>query len=293
MKAPNMIRLFEMSIHAFALALAWRGASAMITGDMFMQPTGWLQGFEPFTIPAVMLALIGSVAASQIGLRRWRKLHGSVHGNPSLITHELPRLDDQSHEIISALRKQLSDLSQENSRLNIILQEKNARLMQDALTGISNRLAYEERLQQEFKRWNRFGNPVTFLIWDIDHFKKINDQYGHAMGDIVLRGVARQLASRIRGTDFVARFGGEEFVMLLPGADIEAASQLANQIRISIAECEFANAEIRIPVTISCGLASFQPGDSTQSVFERADHALYQSKHAGRNRCTAGESLTQ
>jgi len=97
--------------------------------------------------------------------------------------------------------------------------------MQDALTGIPNRLAYEERLQQEFKRWNRFGTPLTFLIWDIDHFKQINDQYGHAMGDVVLHSIANQLAR-------------------------------------------------------------FQAGDSPQSVFDRADRALYQSKQAGRNRCT-------
>ncbi len=288
MKAPNMIRLFEVSIHAFALALAWRGASAMIAGDISMKSFGLLQSLEPFIIPAAMLAIVGSVAASQLGLRKWRKLHGNIHNNQLPFAHELPKIDDHSNAIIETLRKQLTELGQENNRLNVILQEKNARLMQDTLTGIPNRLAYEERLQQEFKRWNRFGNPLTFLIWDIDHFKMINDQYGHAIGDAVLCSVAKQLASRIRGTDFVARVGGEEFVMLLPGADNEAASQLANQIRLSIAESGFSNSEISIPVTISCGLASIQIGDSTQRVFERADCALYQSKRTGRNRCTAG-----
>lgn len=288
MKAPDMIRLLEMSIYTFALALAWRSASAMIADDISIESFRLLQSPGLFTVPVAMLAIIGSIVASQIGLRRWRKLHGGAHGVQSSPVADVLRLDDDSSEVISSLRRQVTDLIHENSRLNGMLQEKNLRLMQDVLTGISNRLAYEERLQQEFKRWSRFGNPLTFLIWDIDHFKKINDQYGHAMGDVVLRGVAKQLAGRIRSTDFVARFGGEEFVMLLPGADIEAASQLADQIRIIIAESEFANAEKRIPVTISCGLAGFQTGDSLQSVFERADRALYQSKHAGRNRCTAG-----
>lgn len=288
MKTPNMIRLLEMSFHAFALAVVWRGASAMITGGASTESLGMIQSIEPFFIPVAMLAVIGSVVASQFGLRRWRKLHGGAHTAQTQIAHELPSLGNRHDQVITDLRKQLIELNQENSRLNRILQEKNASLIQDTLTGIPNRLAYEERLQQEFKRWNRFGTPLTFLIWDIDHFKQINDQYGHAMGDIVLRGIAKRLARRIRSTDFVARFGGEEFIMLLPGADMEAALQLADEIRMDIAEAGFENTDITIPVTISCGLTRFQAGDSPQSVFARADRALYQSKQAGRNCCTMG-----
>lgn len=286
MKTPNRIRLLEMSINAFALAVVWRGASAMMTGGVSIESLRMFQSIEPFVIPAAMLAVIGSVAAAQLGLRRWRKLHSGAHTAQTQIAHELSNPDHRHDQVITDLRKQLVELNQENSRLNRILQEKNASLMQDALTGIPNRLAYEERLQQEFKRWNRFGTPLTFLIWDIDHFKQINDQYGHAMGDVVLHSIANQLARRIRGTDFVARFGGEEFIMLLPGADMEAALQLADQIRLDIAESRFGNTDINMPVTISCGLTRFQAGDSPQSVFDRADRALYQSKQAGRNRCT-------
>ncbi len=286
MKTPNMIRLLEMSIHAFALAVVWRSASAMMTGGVSKESFGMIQSIEPFFIPAAMLAVIGSVAASQFGLRRWRKLHGSAHATQTQIAHELPSLDNRHDQVIKDLKNQLIELNQENSRLNRILQEKSASLIQDTLTGIPNRLAYEERLQQEFKRWNRFGTPLTFLIWDIDHFKQINDQYGHAMGDVVLRGIANRLARRIRSTDFIARFGGEEFIMLLPGADMEAALQLADEIRMDIADSGFENADMNIPVTISCGLTRFQAGDSPQSVFDRADRALYQSKQAGRNCCT-------
>ena len=242
MKTPNMVRLLEMSIHAFALAVVWRGASAMMTGGVSTESLGMIQSIEPFVIPVAMLAVIGSVVASQFGLRRWRKLHGGVHTAQTPIADELSSLDNRHDQVIKNLRKQLIELNQENSRLNRVLQEKSASLMQDTLTGIPNRLAYEERLQQEFKRWNRFGTPLTFLIWDIDHFKQINDQHGHAMGDVVLSGIANRLARRIRSTDFVARFGGEEFIMLLPGADMEAALQLADEIRTDIAEFGFKNA---------------------------------------------------
>ncbi len=286
MKTPNMIRLLEISIHAFALTIVWRGASAMIAGGTTMESLSLAPSLESFAIPAVMLAIISSVIAYQVGLRQWRKLHNGVQALQTPTTHELQKLDDRSEQAIKELRKQLVELNQENIRLIRLLQESNVRLLQDTLTGIPNRLAYEEWLQQEYHRWIRFGNPLTFLIWDIDHFKQINDQYGHATGDLVLRNIASQLAGQIRSTDFVARFGGEEFVMLLPGADMEAALQLANQIRTGIAE--FDNGEMNIPVTISCGLTGFQPGDSPQSVFDRADRALYQAKQKGRNRCTAG-----
>lgn len=286
MKTPNMIRLLEISVHAFALTIVWRGASAMMAGGASMESLKLTPSFQSFAIPAAMLAVGSLVIAYQIGLRRWRKLHNSAHTGQIPVPQELQKFDDRSDQIIKDLRKQIVELNQENGRLNRVLQESNARLLQDTLTGIPNRLAYKERLQQEFKRWIRFGNPLTFVIWDIDHFKQINDQCGHATGDVVLRDIANQLAGRIRSTDFVARFGGEEFVMLLPGADMEAALQLANEIRRGIAESRFENAEINMPVTISCGLASFQLGDSPQSVFDRADRALYQSKQAGRNCCT-------
>lgn len=286
MKTPNMIRLLEISIHVFTLTIVWRGASAMMIGGVAMESLKLTQGLESFAIPAAILIAFSSLIAYQLGLRRWRKLHHGVSELQAPITQELQKTDDHSQQAINELRKQLVELNQENIRLIRLLQETNVRLLQDTLTGIPNRLAYEEWLQQEFQRWIRFGNPLTFLIWDIDHFKQINDQYGHATGDLVLRNIASQLAGRIRSTDFVARFGGEEFVMLLPGADMEAALQLANQIRVGIAE--FDNAEMNIPVTISCGLTDFQPGDSPQSVFDRADRALYQAKREGRNRCTTG-----
>lgn len=280
------MRFIKMSIQVFALVSVWRGASAMVASGAMTEPL-LLHTLEPFAIPATLLAVIGSVAATQLRLRGRRKVRKAVHdehlepvqsiGKPSPI--------EQNELLITELKNQVIELNRDKEHLIHLLEEKSARLRQDPLTGIPNRLAYEEQLQQEFQRWKRFGNPLTFLIWDIDHFKKINDYYGHAIGDEVLRMVAQQINSRLRSTDFLARYGGEEFIMLLPGADVKAAQPLADQIRLHIAECKFRQGNIHIPVTISCGLSSFQPGDGLQSVFKRADQALYQAKSAGRNCC--------
>ncbi|MCP5159083.1 MAG: GGDEF domain-containing protein [Gammaproteobacteria bacterium] len=282
------MRFLEMSAQAFVLTNIWRSASAMVVNGAMTEPLGLLQALEPFAIPAAVLAVISSVAAVQIRLRGQRKLRKALHKErpePVSSAHELPSLIYHNEQLIAELQNQVRELNKEKERLIHLLQEKSARLRQDPLTGVSNRLAYEEQLHQEFQRWKRFGNPLTFLIWDIDHFKQINDRHGHDIGDEVLREVARQLNSRLRSTDFVARYGGEEFAMLLPGADIEAALQLAEQIRHHIAESGFRYGEAHIPVTISCGLASFQPGDCLESVFKRADQALYQAKKTGRNSC--------
>lgn len=284
----KMMRFLEMSVQAFALASVWRGASAMVASGVTTEQLGFLQTLEPLAIPGAMLAVIGSVAATQIGIRGWRRLQKAAQkdraAQPQPIDEPMSSVG-RHDQLVADLQNQVIELNKEKELLNRLLQEKSACLRQDPLTGVFNRLAYEEQLEQEFHRWKRFGNPLTFLIWDIDHFKQINDRHGHATGDEVLRSIAQQLVSRVRSTDFVARYGGEEFVMLLPGADIRAASSLADQIRCKIAECGFQNAGSNIPVTISCGISSFEPGDTPQSVFSRADRALYQAKQAGRDCC--------
>lgn len=284
------MRFLEMSAHALALVSVWRGASAVMTHNAMVEPLGLLQTLEPLAIPTIVLAVMVSVAAIQIRLRGGRKPRQALHEEQqrvqtAMLVAESHAMLDWREQVIMELRNQIDELTKERERLNDLLQEKSLRLRMDPLTGVFNRLAYEEQLEQEFRRWQRFGHPLTFVIWDIDHFKQINDVYGHATGDDVLRDIAGQLVSRLRSTDFVARYGGEEFAMLLPGADAEKALQVVNQIRQAVADYGFDNGEIRIPVTISCGIASFQPGDSAQTVFKRADAALYRAKDAGRNCC--------
>ena len=106
--------------------------------------------------------------------------------------------------------------------------------MLDTVTGLPNRLAYEERVEQELARWKRFNSPLSMLVWDVDDFKLINDRYGHQAGDKALRIIAQSLQARLRETDFIARFGGEEFVCLLCGAEGEEAQSVAEEMRHSV-----------------------------------------------------------
>lgn len=155
----------------------------------------------------------------------------------------------------------------------------------DPLTGIHNRLAYDQRIDHEYKRWRRYNTPLVLMMWDVDRFKEVNDTYGHQAGDKVLRVIAKLLGKRVRETDFVARYGGEEFVILLPETDLEHAQDVAEKLRSSVENADFNYRGQRVLITISCGIAAFHEGDDQDSVFRRADSALYRAKEAGRNRC--------
>jgi diguanylate cyclase len=157
--------------------------------------------------------------------------------------------------------------------------------MLDSLTGVHSRYAYEQRLEEEFQRWQRHAQPLTFSVWDIDFFKRVNDTYGHDVGDRMLRGVADLLGRKKRTEDFLARIGGEEFVLLLPMTTLEAAVGVADKLRSAIETTTFIHHGKPVPVTISCGLTEFREGDLPATVYERADRALYQAKNGGRNRC--------
>ena len=281
-------RFIEVSVQAVLLVSVWRGASAMVTSNISEQ-LSWLQSAAPLVIPISLLVALSSLALAHLWWSWPRKAleQDGTLSNATLIgsMHK----PDGHERLIGELRHQVAELHAERERLQGLLQENSLRLKQDPLTGIYNRLAYDEHLQHECERWQRFGNQLTLLVWDIDFFKRINDNYGHALGDEVLRHVAGQLQQRLRSTDFVARYRGEEFVMLLPGADSTAALHLAETIRTQIAAHAFNNGAVSIAVTISCGISSFQDEDAPQRVFERADRALYQAKQAGRNRCKVAE----
>jgi diguanylate cyclase len=127
---------------------------------------------------------------------------------------------------------------------------------------------------------------LCLALWDIDHFKKINDRYGHGVGDRVLKLFADIIQSRIRKVDLFARIGGEEFVLIMPDTSIENALNLNNTLRVMLEECNFHYEEQHCQITSSVGLAEFRRGDEADIVLERADKALYHSKNNGRNQCT-------
>jgi diguanylate cyclase len=193
----------------------------------------------------------------------------------------------ESERRAQELRTEVTKLKGRTDELLKLCAEQETKLMIDELTGAHSRYAYERRLEEEFQRWRRHGQPLTFSIWDIDYFKRINDEYGHDAGDRLLRAVADLFTKKKRGEDFLARVGGEEFVLLLPMTTAEPALRMADKLRTSIASAGFHRHGRPVAVTISCGLTEFRQDDTPQSVYERADRALYQAKQAGRNRCVS------
>jgi diguanylate cyclase (GGDEF)-like protein len=160
----------------------------------------------------------------------------------------------------------------------------------DGLTRIHNRRAFDERLVDELRRHQRYHHSMSLLMLDIDHFKVINDRYGHLVGDHVLREVGRILSETLRSTDFTARYGGEEFVVILPQTAEEQARGLAERLRGLIAEARFVHDGQPFSITVSIGVATLLPGAlaKRKDLLDKADKALYQAKHLGRNQvCTA------
>jgi diguanylate cyclase (GGDEF)-like protein/PAS domain S-box-containing protein len=165
--------------------------------------------------------------------------------------------------------------------------EESLRIMAttDALTGLWNRRCFLEKAEEELLRSERYGHPVALVMVDIDFFKKVNDTWGHEAGDVVLRHVADGLRRNLRKTDFIGRLGGEEFAVLLPEADGPQALVAAEALRRETAALSIGLADGRVvQVTASFGVASAGVGDNVADVLRRADEALYQAKHDGRNR---------
>lgn len=220
------------------------------------------------------------------------QLKGAVQAHLSSILQHMEahrRAEEQHHreadEKVGALQSRLKQMEEETGQLRERIRRERVQAFTDPLTGIPNRLAFEERLEQEVARWRRFDTPLALLVWDVDRFKRINDTYGHRAGDKVLRTVAKTLQGQIRETDFLARYGGEEFVLIMTGTDLPVIQEVADKLRQSIADCGFHFRDQAVQITISCGISLFQTGDSPEQAFERADAALYEAKEGGRNRC--------
>jgi len=178
------------------------------------------------------------------------------------------RLDDAE----AALRKQSAEMATMISAAST-----------DSLTGLANRRVFEQELRRRFAEWRRHGMPFSVLMVDVDFFKKVNDSLGHLAGDSVLKEVASTLRATMRETDLVARFGGEEFAVILAASGAADASQAAERARVGIARtpCDYDGGSV--PVTVSCGVAQATTDDTPERLIERADKALYAAKHAGRN----------
>ncbi len=185
----------------------------------------------------------------------------------------------------NALREANAKLQQHVAEIEELQSSLKEQAIRDGLTGLFNRRFLEETCTRELARAQREGYPVALAMFDLDHFKRINDTYGHAAGDEVIIALARLLQQHARSSDTACRFGGEEFVLLLPGADLEAAAQRVGELRTAFGEKAIAFGTFRLSATLSAGVAAYPAhGLTTRELIARADEALYAAKRAGRNR---------
>ncbi|MBO9548653.1 diguanylate cyclase [Pseudomonas sp.] len=198
--------------------------------------------------------------------------------------HERDRREQELAGRLQGLAERVASMEQEALGYREHLEEQRQKALIDPLTGLPNRAAWTEQVEREMLDWQESGGHLAMAILDLDHFKRINDSYGHLAGDKVLKIVADQLRKRLRARDFIARFGGEEFVLLLPQTSPEAAAQVAEALRAAIEACPFHFKGERVVITTSIGLSAFRSGERGDQVLKRADAALYRAKDQGRNR---------
>ncbi len=199
------------------------------------------------------------------------------------ITKELDAILDSHKELIYK-SSEVEHILEEKTR---IITELQSQLRLDPLTGLLNREALRKDIKKEISRARRYKYPVSVFMADIDHFKNVNDVYGHLVGDSVITITAKLIQEEVRESDSVYRYGGEEFIAILPHIDVSHAEQCAERIRDKIAKYLFVDKKnnISISITISAGITELVEGDDETSVIARADKALYLAKQSGRN-CT-------
>ncbi len=190
------------------------------------------------------------------------------------------------------LKSQMNSMMQEVESLRSQLQQVREESLTDALTGLANRKAFDQMLEQVIKDTHEQDSPFSVVIADIDFFKKFNDTYGHLVGDKVLRYVSKIIKACVKGKDLAARFGGEEFTLVLPETDLAGARIVAEQVRKAISKknlTDKGNHEDYGRITISLGVSQYNGKESPAELLERADQALYQAKANGRNKVEIAE----
>jgi len=166
----------------------------------------------------------------------------------------------------------------------LLYREAQASALQDKLTGLNNRAAFDSSLKREIDLAHRQHTPMSLIVLDIDHFKTVNDTYGHSSGDLALQTLAKSITDTMRLSDIAFRYGGEEFTLILSNTDVKAARLVAERIRIATSQLSCNDGKRTFGFTVSLGIAQLNQGENGASLFDRADHALYQSKKSGRNK---------
>ena len=196
---------------------------------------------------------------------------------------------EEARDKIDDLTRQAQEMNSEVEGLRHQLMEKQQVLALDPLTGVANRGGFDKRFDEELARSQRIGFPLSLLLIDVDKFKYVNDTFGHKAGDRVLQTIAKLMAGRVRDTDFIARYGGDEFVLLLPGTSAEDAKPVAQGFCDAVKRCGFHSRGQSVEVSLSIGIAQLREGDTGEILFERADAAMYDVKNNGRDGCAIAQ----
>ncbi|MFS2156505.1 GGDEF domain-containing protein [Pseudomonas sp. Pseusp122] len=205
--------------------------------------------------------------------------------------HHQRQRDAREQEVaakLQGLSARVATMEQEALGFRSHLEEQRQKALIDPLTNLPNRAAWGERLEQETDRWQKNKSSLLICIFDLDNFKRINDGYGHLAGDKVLKIIATQLKQRLRSEDFIARFGGEEFVMLLPNTTVGTGLAHLEKLRAAVEACPFHFKSEPVTITVSIGVTALRQGERTDVALKRADQALYRAKENGRNRVEQG-----
>lgn len=222
------------------------------------------------------------------------KVEGLDAGADDYLTKPInfPELEARVRSMLRIKRLQ-DELDQKNRELELANKRLRKLSITDGLTDLFNHRHIHELLHEEFERTRRSGEPLAVAMLDLDRFKLVNDTFGHPTGDVILYETARILRETAREIDMVGRYGGEEFVVILPGTDEEAAAQFADRVRVAVSEYLFRDEANEVTMTVSGGVASF-PGldiDHPDVLIKRADEALYAAKEGGRNRIVRASEI--
>jgi diguanylate cyclase len=235
---------------------------------------------------------VGTLTSGMAAATSLESLKSQVTHNLSDIVGALEKHNTSSDANDKSLSDELASMAERVKQMEkaaVEAEEKieaqRVRALVDPLTHLPNREAYDQRAHQEIARWMRYQRSLCLAVCDLDLFKRVNDEFGHLAGDKVLKIVAKLIRERLRASDFISRFGGEEFVILLPETEAKEAVAVMEEIREAIANTPFHFRHKQVQITVSIGLTMFQGKDNLKNAFTRADKAMYEAKDSGRNCC--------
>jgi diguanylate cyclase len=272
----------------FTAYVGSKASDEAVAYDVSQQLHGVMNSAKQFLITAIADNRTQMAAISDVAEQ-------SEHGvDPKLLVESLIDELDKAATRASRLEASFAEKSRELDTIRDSLNKSEARARTDTLTGLPNRRALDEFFRKAQIASMEQGEALSALLIDIDHFKRFNDEFGHGVGDQVLKLMAKVLRERVREIDLAARYGGEELIAVLPSADLAGGIVIAERIRRAISECRITRRSTGEPlpgITVSIGVAQFQGGETMGDLIERCDRALYLAKRTGRNRVVTETEL--